>query len=172
MSSSCIGWAILELDEESNQVKFIKCDYYQPPKKETGNFLERLNITKKAIKKIIKEAAPNYIAIEDIIQFMPQKSKAQTIITLAVFNRMIGLIAYEYLRKCPNLYAVMTIRHTIKINKELPQKEDIPDLTAKHLGITFPYVYGKKNKKIDKKSYDMGDAVAVALCHALKIINK
>jgi len=107
--------------------------------------------------------------------FMKGASGAKTIIPLAVFNRMVGLACFDYLKQPPFLYNVMTIRHGIKISKKPPQKEEIPALAEKILGITFPYKY-KINKKtkieeIATESYDMGDAFAVAIHCAKLFIN-
>jgi hypothetical protein len=65
----------------------------------------------------------------------------------------------------------MTIRHGLKINKLLPKKEEIPELVAKHLGITFPYQLNKKGK-IKIENYDMADGIAVALYYSFKLTGK
>lgn len=170
ISSSCIGIALLEWDDQSNKVIFNQCKFYKPPKK--GEFLERLMETKKAINQIIQEFKPDYIAIEDIIQFMGHGSTAKTIITLAAYNRTIGLLAYEYLGKLPELYSVMAIRHGLKLAKELPAKEEMPLLIAKHLKIKFPFLYKKDGKTPKSESFDMADACAVATYYAFVLSGK
>jgi Holliday junction resolvasome RuvABC endonuclease subunit len=135
-------------------------DYIKPIK--DGSIIERIVDTRNKIQKIIADAKPDYIAIEDIIKFMKGKSTAQTIIMQATFNRMIGLASFDYLKKAPELYSVMAIRHGLKLNKIFPKKEDMPTLVSKHLGITFPYEYNKKGK-IKVESYDKADGIAVAL---------
>ncbi len=169
VSSITIGYCILSWDDVTNDIKFVSANYLKPLKK--GSIIERIVDTRNKIQKIIVEAKPDYIAIEDIIQFMKGKSTAQTIIMLTTFNRMIGLTSYDYLGKTPNLYNVMTIRHGLKVGKDLPKKEDMPDLVAKHLGITFPYEYGKKGA-LKVESYDKADGVAVALYHAFVLAGK
>ncbi|MCP6726354.1 hypothetical protein NL526_30315, partial [Klebsiella pneumoniae] len=77
-------------------------------------------------------------AIEDLIKFMT-KSTATTVVVLTTFNRMVCLLAYDYLKKQPELFNVMSIRHALKLNKILPKKEEMPELVAKHLEIKFPY---------------------------------
>jgi hypothetical protein len=57
------------------------------------------------------------------------------------------------------------------LSPDLPKKEDMPDLVAKHLGITFPYEYDKKGK-VKEVSRDMADGVAVALYHAFVLTGK
>jgi Holliday junction resolvasome RuvABC endonuclease subunit len=167
VSSSCIGYAVLEI--EDNNIKFISCNYIKPIKK--GSIIERLADTRDKIKNIIEENKPNYIGIEDIVQFMAGGSTAKTIIILISFNRMIGLMAHDYLGKPPELFSVMTVRHSLKLTKVLPKKDEIPTLVEKHLGIKFPYVLGKKGK-IQTVSYDQADAVAVALHYAYKLTNR
>ena len=169
ISSSCIGYCVLEVDEPSGKIDFISASYLKPIKK--GTIIERIVDTRDNILNIIDKIKPDYIGIEDIIQFMQGKSTAQTVITLTTFNRMISLLAYDYLQKSPELFSVMTIRHGLKIDKILPKKEDIPELVAKHLGITFPYEINKKGK-IKVESYDMADGVAVALYYAFVLTGK
>ena len=167
ISSTCIGYSVLEID--SDRIKFISCNYLKPLK--NGNFINRLANTRDKIKKIIEEIKPDYIAIEDIIQFMSGASTAKTIITLTSFNRMIGLLSYDFLKKEPEYFNVMTIRHGLKLNKILPKKEDMPELVAKHLDIKFPYEKNK-NDKIKTENYDMADAVSVALYYSLILTKK
>lgn len=166
VSSTTIGYCILDWNTTRNNYTFIECNFFQPPKK--GDLFERLLRTKKEISAIIEKWQPDFIAIEDIVKFMQGKSGAQTIITLATFNRMIGLIAYEYLGKPPELLSVMAIRHGLKFSKELPKKEEMPAIVARHLKIEFPFKYNKKGG-IDIKSYDMADSVAVSLFAAIKL---
>jgi Holliday junction resolvasome RuvABC endonuclease subunit len=169
VSSSCIGYCVLEVDEASQDIKFVSCNYLKPIKK--GTIIERLATTRDKISSIINKVKPDIIAIEDIIQFMSGASTAKTIITLTSFNRMIGLLSYDYLQRSPELFNVMTIRHGLKTNKELPKKEDIPELVSKHLKIIFPYEKNKKGK-IKVENYDMADGVAVALYCAFILTGK
>lgn len=167
VSSSCIGWCSIKIN--NSQIEFLDCGYLKPIK--DGSIIERIVDTRNKIQKIIKNIKPNYIAIENIIQFMQGKSTAKTIIMLTTFNRMIGLTSYDYLGEVPTLYSVMTIRHGLKTSKDLPKKEDIPALVAKHLGITFPYEYNK-NGKIKIENFDKADGMAVALYHAFALTGK
>lgn len=169
VSSSTIGWCAIDWDETKNTLKFSDCGYYKPTKK--GTIIERIVKARDDILKIIDKVKPDYIGIEDIIQFMQGKSTAQTIIVLTTFNRMICLLAHDYLEKSPELFSVMTIRHGLKKGKDLPKKEDMPELVAEHLGIKFPYVYGKKGA-LKVESYDTADGVAVALYYAFVLSGK
>lgn len=73
--------------------------------------------------------------------------------------------------RAPEFYNVMTIRHGLKLTKDLPKKEDMPTLVAQHLGITFPYEYNKLgNVKVE--SMDKADGMAVALYQALSLSGK
>lgn len=163
ISSTTTGWCVLSLDEKNN-ISFVKADYVKPIKK--GTIIERIVDTRNKIQKIINDVKPDYIGIEDIIKFMAGKSSAQTIIMLTTFNRMIGLCAYDYLHKPPELFSVMTIRHGLKLDKVFPKKEDMPALVSQRLGITFPYQFGKKGA-LKVENFDMADGIAVALYYAL-----
>ena len=102
---------------------------------------------------------------------MKGKSTAKTVITLTTYNRMIGLVAYDYLAKAPEMFNVMSIRHGLKLNKKLPSKQEIPELVSKHLGITFPYEY-KKTGKLKVENEDKADGTAVALYYAFLLSGK
>lgn len=95
VSSTTVGYCVLTWDDVTNDIKFVSANYLKPIKK--GTIIERIVDTRNKIQKIIVAAKPDYIAIEDIIQFMAGKSTAKTIIMLTTFNRMIGLTAYDYL---------------------------------------------------------------------------
>jgi len=167
-SSTTIGLGVLEIDDENN-IKYVSMDYIKPLK--TGTIIERIVDTRNKIKAIIEKEEPTHIAIEEIIQFMGGKSTAKTIIMLTTFNRMVCLLAYDYLNKNPELFNVMSIRHGLKLNKILPKKEEIPDLVANHLNIKFPWEFNKKGKpKVE--NYDRADGVAVALYHAYILTGK
>jgi Holliday junction resolvasome RuvABC endonuclease subunit len=168
VSSSTIGYSVLDIDD-NDQIHFVLCNYIKPNKK--GTIIDRMVETRNIVRSIIDQVKPNVISIEDIIQFMKGHSTAKTIIMLTTFNRMIGLTAYDYLGHPPELFSVMSIRHGLKVNKVFPKKEQIPDLVAQHLGITFPYLLNKKGK-IKVESYDMADGVAVALYHAFLLTGR
>jgi Holliday junction resolvasome RuvABC endonuclease subunit len=166
-SSTTIGYCILDID--NGQVVFVKAGYIKPLKK--GGIIDRIVDTRDKIQDLINTVKPDYIGIEEIVQFMKGASTAKTIIMLTTFNRMIGLAAYDYLKKSPDFFSVMSIRHGLKENKIFPKKEDMPELVAKHLGITFPYETNKKGK-LKVENYDKADGIAVALYYAYVLTGK
>ena len=172
VSSSCIGYCQLQIDEQNNTVKFISCNYLKPIK--NGNIIDRIVHTRNKIQDIIKKINPDYIAIEDIIQFMKGHSTAKTIITLTAFNRMIGLTAYDFLGKSPELISVMSIRHFIKKQaklKALPKKEDLPNILENLLNFKFDWETSKKGV-VKKENYDKSDAICCAYYYAMNLKNK
>jgi len=168
ISSSTIGYCVLEVDDINNTTKYISMNYLTPSKK--GTIMERIVDTRDKLIDIIDKIKPDYIGIEDLIKFMP-KSTATTVVVLTTFNRMVCLLSYDYLQRQPELFNVMSIRHGLKLNKDLPKKEDMPELVAKHLGITFPYEHDKKGK-VKVESFDKADGVAVALYYAFVLTGK
>lgn len=163
VSSACIAYCLLQLHNDS--ITLTTIHYFKPLKK--GTIFERLESTRDKVRQILEKETPDAIAIEDIVSYMPGKSNANTIITLALFNRAVGSEAYRYLGKPPSMWSVMAIRHAVKLDKALPSKEDMPSIIERRLGIAFPYRTNRK-KNIAVESYDMADAASVALCHIIK----
>lgn len=167
ISSSTIGYAVLSCNDSFKEIKLESVNFLKPLKK--GTILERLADTRDKIKKIIETIKPDYIAIEDIVLFIRNKSTAQTITTLAVFNRMVGLVAQDFLKKSPTLINVLTIRYCIKKQANLnkfPEKTELPESLEKLLNINFPWIYNR-NDKIKDESYDMSDAICCAYCYVM-----
>lgn len=167
VSSTTIGFSVLDYD--GPDCKLFDSGYLKPIK--TGTIIERIVDTRNKIRDILVKYKPDEIGIEEIVQFMAGKSTAKTIIMLTTFNRMICLCAHDYLGKSPTLFSVMTIRHGLKEGKELPKKEDMPELVSKHLGITFPYETNKKGK-LKVENYDRADGIAVGLYYTLLLMGK
>lgn len=167
-STTTIGWSILEKDNNNN-ISLLHSGFFSPPK--NGTIFERLITTRKFIINLINQHAPDEVVLEDIILFMAGKSTAQTTLTLAIFNRIIGLTIVDSLSKEPKMINVMSLRHTLKENNILPSKEEIPELVAKKLNIKFPYILtlkGKNKGKIAKESYDIADSIALAYGYLIK----
>lgn len=166
-STTTIGLCILT--HIDNETKLIHYEFYKPNKK-IEYFLMLKEVEIFIIDKI-KKFTPDVVVIEDIIQYMAGGSGAKTIIPLAVINRIIGLTVYSTLLIPPILLNVLKIRHTLKLNKIFPKKEEMPSILEKRLNISFPWV-----KKINRKTkleenipenYDMADAICCALCYIL-----
>jgi Holliday junction resolvasome RuvABC endonuclease subunit len=170
VSSSCIGLSLIS--ENNSKFELIKLESYKPDKK--NGLFDSLLKTQKHIREILKEWKPDTVVIEDIAQhFAGGASSAGTIITLAIYNRMIGLTVYETTGKDPELLNVNTVRSIIRpknISGKLP-KEDVPEVVAAILNIEFPYIYKKKGN-IDPESYDRADSIAVAVAYAALQISK
>jgi len=166
-SSSTVGWCVLE--DKNGKPKFVECGYFKPAKK--GGVFERLKDLKTKTIEIIEKYNPDEIAIEEIMKFLAGGSTATTIISLATVNRTVGLACYEHTGKEPSLCSVMAIRHKLKYGKVFPKKNEIPALVEKHLDITLPIIYGKK-QQIKPETYDIADGCAVALYHYYKLMEK
>lgn len=169
ISSETLAYSLLEYDKITKKIKLLLVDYIKPCK--NGSIIERLADTRDKILNIIESTCPDMIAIEDIIQFIKGASTAQTIITLTSFNRMIGLLSYDFLGKAPALLNIMSIRHCIKRQAKLivlPKKEDLPVILESLLDVKFPYEYNKKGK-IKKESFDKSDAICCAYCYIINM---
>lgn len=166
VSSTTIGYCFLEISNK--QIIYKDSGYIKPIK--TGSIIHRLNDTRNKVISILNKYNPDSIAIEDIIQFMAGRSNAISIITLATFNRMIGLTCHLFLNKEPYLYSVNKIRNGIKLVKKskAPKKEEIPEVVSNLLKIKFPYEYNRK-KNLKPENFDRADAIAVALYHAIQV---
>lgn len=173
ISTTTIGIAILEIDKKKSskinlENKVIHLSYYKPLKK--VHLYQMLSTAKKYILDMINLYNPNYIFIEDIILFMPKRSTAATVTTLATINRAIGLSIYEEYCE-PILLSVSKIRSFLKEkSSKNPDKLEIPLLLEKKLKFKFPIEMNRRNK-IKKEVYDMADALAVAYAGAIMIIN-
>lgn len=162
-STKTIGIAILDFD--GKKITLFHHEYFKPPK--GPNIFQRLVVVKKYITDLYIKYKPDEIAIEEFSQFMGGRSSAKTIIPLAIFNRTVGLTFFELTNKEPHMCNVNSIRAKLKLTKERPSKEDMPELVAKHLNIEFPW-YKKIHKKTKKEiimeeSFDVADAIAVGI---------
>lgn len=167
-STTTIGISLLTKNDSTNKTTLDYISYFKPPK--DGALFERFKITKDYILDIIDQLSPDEIVIEDFIPYM-KGSNAATTILLATFNRMIGLAVFEKTGKLPKMINVVALRHTLKLTKDLPSKEEIPELVATHLEIKFPYVYisdGKKKGQVAEESFDIADAIALGLAYLMK----
>lgn len=169
ISSTTIGVALLNCHPKKLDLEIHS---YYKPKKGKRSIYERLSNSKAAMASWMDGYQPDYVAIEDILLYLGgkkgrRKSNAQTITTLAIWNRTIGLQAFESSGKVPTLLSVEEIRKTLRIDgRNTPKKEEMPEVVAHHLGIDFPWVkyYNKKKEHANRnENYDIADATAVAL---------
>jgi Holliday junction resolvasome RuvABC endonuclease subunit len=167
ISSTTLGWAVLGTDGQ--KICLLDVGFIKPEKQ--GTLYERLTSLKKEMTTLFNRVKPHEIAIEDIALFMPRKSTAHTIVLLAVFNRMVSLLAYEYLGKDPKHYPVMTIRNGLKMTTVAPDKMEMPALVEKHLKIKIPKKLKKSGNPTDEY-YDQADAIAVGLYHSYLVTNQ
>lgn len=160
-STTTVAVSVIEMSDTN---RIMHQSHFKPNKK--NGLFSMLAGVKKFISDIIDKFNPDEVVLEDIVQFMKGASGAKTIIALAVINRMIGFAVYEKTGKEPVLLNVLKIRHSIKKDKILPKKEDIPDLVCEILCFDFPWKYDKKGKP-RVENYDEGDAIAVALSYCM-----
>lgn len=162
-STTTVGISVIEYD--GYDIKLIYSGYHKPNKK--NGILNMLVTTRNYILSIATKYSIDEFIIEDYIRFMKGNSSSSTIIPLAILNMTLRLMAIDILNIQPQSLNVLKIRHALKFTKTLPKKEDMPELVANHLNITYPWIYKinkkTKNQEIADVSYDVADAIAVAL---------
>jgi len=174
-STSTIGICILDYDEDGYQPSLVHYEYYKPQKQDS-------NKEKRPIADWVLEAREHIfnlidcydvteLVIEDYIRFMQGQSSAQTIIPLAILNMTLRIGVKDRYGWDATALTVGKVRHAIKRDHVLPKKEDIPALVSIYLfGIKeFPWFREFKPRKkvwaIMEESYDVADAMAVALAY-------
>jgi Holliday junction resolvasome RuvABC endonuclease subunit len=176
ISTTCIGWSIIDYNE--NKFVLIDIGFFEPLKSVSASkklkdlssleFLDMLQSSVVFIKSLLDKHNPNKIFIEDYIRYMAGGSGANTIIPLACLNRAICLLSYEYMnfnKDNIRICNVMSIRSLIKkaasLN-DLPKKEQLPPVLEKLMNITIPVVYEQKKKKkvVSPFTYDQSDSIA------------
>lgn len=165
LSTTTIGIGILEKKKKS--IKLVKAFYFKPDKSQDVFFM--LSGIKKFISELITEFKPEQVAVEDFL-WGKRKTNIKTLINLAVLNRMVCLQLREEFEIIPISLAPITVRNTLKLTEEMPAKEDMPEVIAKHLKIDFPFVYNTRGR-VAVESFDIADGIAVALA-ALKLEEK
>jgi Holliday junction resolvasome RuvABC endonuclease subunit len=165
-STSVIGICILDYEDGYKPI-LIHSEFYRPDK--TNGLLEMLVKARNYIIKLFGKYNVQEFVIEDYIRFMKNKSSASTVIPLSILNMTLRLAILD-LGIIPQALNVLKIRHTIKLTKILPKKEEIPELVAQHFGIPYPWLYKinkrTKQQQIMESSYDVADAMAVSLAWA------
>jgi Holliday junction resolvasome RuvABC endonuclease subunit len=169
-SSNTIGWGIVSVNSESNEIQLLAHGHFKPPGTEKPE-LVRLNETYNKIYDLCETHKPNMISVEDIFLFMKGKSQARTITVLTAFNRVASLAAY---RSTKNVcfYSVHQIRNIIKVCfkvRDTIQKEGVPDVIRSKLSKRFKDVVNTKNG-VAKETFDEADGIAAAWAGALHIL--
>lgn len=173
-SSTTIGWALLGVD--NNKIKLLEHGHIKPPKKEVP-LVERLDVVTKDIALLCNKLNPNFTIIEEITQFMKGKTSANTIITLAVFNRAVALQLYRSVKAPPLFLLPISIRTRIKrfLGRTEPiEKEEIPKILQDYFGKSFFNIVGYKKHGKNKgqpivETYDEADAVAAAWAGVIEL---
>lgn len=167
-SSSTIGWAYMGVDGET--IKLLAHGHIKPPLKKDTSLIERLDVVSKEIEILCSKLNPDISIVEEITQFMKGKTSANTIITLAVFNRAVALQLYRSTKKVPLFLLPISIRTRIKrfLGRAEPiDKEEVPTILQNYFGETFFNIVGYKQRGKNKgqpivETYDEADAVAAA----------
>lgn len=134
ISSSTIGWGVIEVQEDLSFPSLISYGHIKPTKK--GVLCERLLDGRNKFIKILKEQKPDAVIIEDYAsKFSKGKSSARTIVVLAVFNEGIKMTTVETANIIPISYPVATIRSVIskEFSEEVSDKEDVLSFCQKKI---------------------------------------
>jgi Holliday junction resolvasome RuvABC endonuclease subunit len=169
ISSSTIGWCVIDYDNQS--ASLIDYGHIKPPSKAKakGVLPYRLNQTIGLMENVVNKYKPDEVAVEDYAKkFSVGRSRASTIIILAVFNELCCLIGYKRTGKDAYRYPVSKIRKVIgnHFGIKTVSKDDIfPVITS-----SCSKFKTQKNKvgNIKKECGDEADAIAVAITHVLE----
>ena len=144
-STTTVGLSIIDYDGYCE--KLIHCEYYKPDK--SNGILDMLHKAREHILNLFGKYKVEEFVIEDYVRFMKGSSSAGTVIPLAILNITLRLAILD-LGITPEALNVLKIRHTLKLTKVLPKKEDMPELVAHHLNIPYPWLY-KTNRRTKKQ---------------------
>jgi len=175
VSSTTIGWGLLGIKDHN--IVILEHGNIKPPKKNNFSIVERLYIVSKEIELLCQRLMPDYIVIEDLLQYMKNKTSANTIITLAVFNRAVALQTYKTTNKLPLFLLPISVRTCIKKFLKMQvkiEKEQIPDILQNYFGKTFFKIVGYKKQGKNKgqpiiEVFDEADACAAAWAGIIKL---
>ena len=163
ISSSTIGWSLIEYDEDSYSLK--KYGHIKPPRK-FDDKLEKLSKTYDMIKDLLNQLKPDEVAVEQYAnKFSRGKSTANTIIVLSTYNEVVKLCCYRELNLIPYSYPAVSIRSRMSkhFNESIKNKDDAFDFVVKKVS-NFNTILNRVNN-IKKECYDEADAICVGLCH-------
>lgn len=180
VSSSTIGWSLIDISKGKILTNCIESGYIKPPKNKDEicnlyNLKKELEYFKK-----YKRKKNLIISIEEFPFFISGgkgfNSTARTITKLAIYTRITALSLFEIFKIEPVFYKVATIRATIKKlcnNKEI-KKEDIPisiqNIVRNNTSSEWDFpVLLNKNNKVRNETLDVSDSFAVNFTHAYKL---
>jgi len=167
ISSSTIGWSIIEYDDE--QIVLKEYGHIKPLKSNKGSLALRASSAYDDVYSFLKENNPDMFASEAYANKFPAgRSTARTIIVLSVFNELMSIACLKSLSYEPERYAVMTIRSSLSkfAGYKISSKEECFEFIKKYFS-NFS-LRSNRNGKIAKECYDEADAIAVALTYILK----
>lgn len=168
-SSSTVGWGLITLRD--NQPLLLAHGHIKPLDSKYNIFVRLQDVYEK-IGDLCQEINPTHLVIEDIVFHMQGRSSANTITTLAIFNRMAGTSIYTHTGITPELFAVGTIRRLIReahpdVDPKF-KKEDIPDIIRAHLEPKFVDIINRNNN-ISSETYDESDGIAAAWAYSIQL---
>lgn len=179
ISSSTIGWALIEADVEKPTHKLIEYGYIRPPSKAKAekigqSFSYRLNSIFDSVEQLFKEHNPDVIAVEHyVLGFSKGRSQIKTISILSSVNEAVCLAAFRHNKKEPERIPVQTIRARMskKFGYKVKDKEDVLKAVKKEFSNFVPEI-STRTMKIKAQSYDVSDAIAVGLTYIILKRNK
>ena len=167
ISSSTIGWSLLEYDDQS--IKLKEYGNIKPPKSNKGSLAFRALSAHDDIVLLLKDKNPDFVVSEAYANKFPSgKSTARTIIVLSVFNELMSIACINSLKQEPIRYAVVTIRSMLskEAGYKISSKDECFDFIKKYFsGFSLR---NNKSGNIAKECYDEADSIAVALTYILK----
>jgi len=146
------GYGIVKVTKKGSRTKIFKCfDYGCIETDANEDFLKRLCILEKRIKKIVKEHKPDCAAVERLFFFQNFKTAMKVSQAIGVI-----LLTFEKMKIPVYEYAPLEVKKALTNNGRAQKKE-----VEKRV---------KKMLKLEKiKKDDAADALAIAICAAYKI---
>lgn len=167
VSSTNTGFALLGVDK--NVITIIEHGSIKPLKKDGYHLLERLDDIAQRVDELCMRFKPDYCCIEESVQYMANRTSANTIIVLSVFNKTVALQVYKTLGKIPMFLLPVSIRSRIRkyLGIDKIEKEDIPKILQDQFGESFFRVVKYRTRGKNKgtpvlSTLDEADACAAA----------
>lgn len=168
-SSKTVGWGFVIKDAKN--VLHLSAYGHIRPLPSKHDLMTRLSDLFDRISDLCRRLNPHVIAVEDIALFMKGgRSTAQTITTLAAFNRVVALAAFRYTGLI-EFYSVQSIRKLVRqaaARKKVIGKGEMPAVIATYLDFRFADVKKRGGGRAEQ-TFDEADGIAAAWAHAYKI---